>query len=57
MLDLPAAPQGPHGPGNSFTSINLFLPPLEPERSVHPPLNEDLVKIVEQIESTREIGL
>ncbi len=39
-----------------FTSINLKLPALEPILALHPPLFEDLVKIVDQFESTQEIG-
>jgi hypothetical protein len=42
--------------GTSFILINLFLPPFEPLAARHPRLFEDLVKIMDQIESTREIA-
>ena len=55
-LSCVAARKGLIGKWNLFTFINLFLPPIEPMAAWVVQLIEDLVKIMDQIESTQEIA-
>ena len=55
-LSCIAARKGLIGKWNFFIFINLFLPPIEPMAAPVVQLIEDLVKIMDQIESTQEIA-